>query len=74
MPVSNFLAISLQVLDGVILSPLENELLKYSTKLDKLFVNAYQNPLSKNFQISPLHRTLAMKKTVCLGLFIFETS
>ena len=74
MPVFNFLAISWQVLDGVILSSPENESLKYSPKLDKVSVNADQNPVSKNFQVSPLQQASVMKKTAYLGLFIFETS
>ena len=41
----------------------------------KGFANAGQNPWSENFQISPLQWTLVMKKkTVYLGLFIFESS
>ena len=56
----------------MILSPPENESLKYSPKLDKAFVNADQSPLSKNFQISPLRRTSVKKKTVYLGLSIMK--
>ena len=42
----------------MILSPPENESLKYSAKLDKVFINPDQNPLLKNFQILPLQRNL----------------
>ena len=48
-----------------------NEIL---TKIRQSFWNADQNPLSINFQISPLQQTSVMKKTVYLGLFIFKTS
>ena len=58
----------------MILSPPEKESQKYSPKIDKVFVNADQYPLSKNFQISPLEGTSVMKKKNYLGLFIFETS
>ena len=37
----------------MILSPPENEPLKYSPKLGS-FLNAEKDPLSQNFQISPL--------------------
>ena len=45
-----------------------------SPKLEKVFIYADQNCLLENFQISPLQRISVMKKTVYLGLFIFETS
>ena len=83
MPVFNFLKIPQQVLDGVI-SPPEKESLKYSPKLHKIFVNADQNPLSKNFHISPLRRTsvitkqfiwdFSFSKPVNLGMSVRKTN
>ena len=70
MPVFNFLSISWWVLDGLILSPQINEPLKYSPKLNKAFVNADQNLLLKNLQISPLQQTSAMEKNE----FIWDVS
>ena len=57
----------------MILSPPENETLKYSPKLDKVFVDVDENPLPKNFQISPLQRTSVMKKNSLFGTFYFQS-
>ena len=73
MPVFNFLVISKQVLDGVILSPSKNKSLKYSPKLDKVFVNANQNPLSKKFRRFHLWSGLrSWKKNQFIRDFLFS--
>ena len=73
VPVFNFLVISKQVLDGVILSPSKNKSLKYSPKLDKVFVNANQNPLSKKFRRFHLWSGLrSWKKKQFIRDFLFS--